>query len=84
MPGNVSEGPVVAEDELHHYARRARREAGLAQEEAAKELGVGQPSISRAERTPERSYTNLRLRMILTFGSRYRGTEGPLFRLLEK
>lgn len=74
----MEHGHVVPELELAGLARQARTEAGVTQEEAARQLGVAQASISHAENSPERYLTALRIAMISKFGGGYEAV-GPFF-----
>ena len=70
-----------SESELATLAREFREKAGRTKIEAAKELGVGRPSVQLADENPEQSLTALRIRMIDRY-SPYK-IVGPLY-LLEK
>lgn len=72
---------MYRERELAALAKTFRSKAGITKEQAAKELGVGRPSVQLAEGTPEQSLTKLRIRIIEKY-SEYR-VVGPVF-LLEK
>jgi hypothetical protein len=71
----------VREPELADLAKTFRSKAGKTKEEAAKELGVGRPSVQLAEGTPGQSLTRLRIRMIERY-SPFR-VSGPVY-ILEK
>lgn len=72
---------IYRESELAALAKEFRSAAGKTKEAAARELGVGRPSVQLAEGTPEQSLTRLRIRLIEQY-SEYR-VIGPVF-LLEK
>ena len=72
---------IVEEMALAALAKRHRLAAGRTRAEAARDMGIKQPSIFHAEESPEQSFTKLRCRMIEAY-SPYKVT-GPVF-LLEK
>ena len=72
----------VQESELAHLAKTFRAKAGKTKEEAAKELGVGRPSVQLAEGTPGQSLTKLRIRIIEKY-SPYK-VVGPVYLLENK
>ncbi|MBM3836016.1 MAG: helix-turn-helix domain-containing protein [Verrucomicrobia bacterium] len=55
---------ILSEAQLATLAKRYREAAGKTRAEAAREMGVKQPSIFHAEETPEQSLIKLRMRMI--------------------
>jgi hypothetical protein len=70
-----------AESELGELAKRFRSQSGRTKDEAARELGVGRPSVQLAEENPEQSLAKLRIRLIEKY-SPYK-VVGPVY-LLEK
>jgi DNA-binding XRE family transcriptional regulator len=72
----------VAESELAKIAKEARENAGKTRAEAARDMGIKQPSIFHAEESPEQSFTKLRCRMIEAY-SDFK-VSGPLFKLEPK
>jgi DNA-binding XRE family transcriptional regulator len=79
---NMSVKKTVTESELATLAKQFREKAGRTKMEAARELGVGRPSVQLAEENPEQSLTSLRIRLIEKY-SPYR-VVGPLYRLEKK
>lgn len=55
---------LIPTSEMYRYAQKARKAAGLTQEEAAERLSVTQPNISRAESDRTGRYVKLQARMI--------------------
>jgi len=72
---------LVTEKELAALAKRFRLAAGKSKAAAARELGVAPPTLFFAEERPEKSLTNLRIRMIERY-SKYR-VRGPVYLLKE-
>jgi DNA-binding XRE family transcriptional regulator len=68
--------------DLAPLARRFRERAGKTRAEAAREMGVSQTSIFKAEESPARGLAKLRVRMIETY-SKFK-VVGPVFLLREK
>lgn len=60
----MSKQRLVEEGDLALLAKEFRLKAGRTKIQAAKELGVGRPSIQLAEENPEQSLFKLRKRMI--------------------
>ena len=77
----MRERTFVEEKALAALAKQHRLAAGRTRAEAARDMGIKQPSIFHAEESPEQSFTKLRCRLIEAY-SRYKVT-GPVF-LLEK
>jgi len=73
---------LVAERELAALAKSFREKAGKSKAEAARELGVSQPSLFGAEEEPDESLTRLRVRLIEAY-SPYR-VSGPVFVLTRR
>ena len=72
----------VEESELAGIAKKFRIAAGRSRADAAREMGIKQPSIFHAEESPDKSFTKLRCRMIETYSKVH--VTGPLFRLKRK
>jgi hypothetical protein len=72
----------LEEKELAALAKKLRIAAGKTAAQAARDMGIKQPSIYHAEESPHKSFTKLRRRMIETY-SGLRVT-GPFFRVEEK
>ncbi len=70
------------EAELTALAKKCREAAGKTKAEAAREMGVKEPSLYHAEESPEKSFTKLRSRMIEAYSGLK--VSGPYFRLEEK
>ena len=75
-PHHVEEGQLAA------LAKKYREAAGRSRAEAAREMGIKQPSIHHAEESPEKSFTKLRCRMIEAYSGLK--VSGPFFRIEEK
>ena len=60
----MKDGQAVSTDELCSLAREAWEGTGKTQTEAAKELGVQQPTFAQAINEPKRSLTQLRILII--------------------
>jgi DNA-binding XRE family transcriptional regulator len=78
----VKTGEVINEAQLAALAKQFREAAGKTRAEAARDMGVKQPSIFHAEESPEQSFLKLRRRMIEKY-SPYK-VEGPGFWLEKK
>ena len=74
----MEHGHIITERQLARLAKQAREFAGISQTEAARRLGVAQPTIAQAENAPGRKLTELRRRMISEFGLGYE-TAGPYY-----
>ena len=72
----------VCESELAALAKKARTAAGKTRAEAARDMGIRQPSIFHAEESPEQSFTKLRARMIETYSKAK--VSGPFFKIESK
>jgi DNA-binding XRE family transcriptional regulator len=72
----------LTEADLAALAKKARKQAGKKRAQAAREMGVSQPSIFHAEESPEMSLTKLRSKMIVAY-SPFK-VVGPVFHLQEK
>jgi DNA-binding XRE family transcriptional regulator len=72
----------VAEQELATLAKKYRQEAGKTRAQAARDMGIRQPSIFHAEESPEQSFTKLRCRMIEAYSNSK--VSGPFFRIDDK
>jgi hypothetical protein len=69
----------VAETELAAVAKKLRIASGKSRADAARDMGIKQPSIHHAEESPEQSFTKLRCRMIETYSKLT--VSGPYFRI---
>jgi DNA-binding XRE family transcriptional regulator len=72
----------LTEKDLAALAKRLRKAAGVKRAQAARDMGVSQPSIFNAEESPEQSFSKLRSRMIEKYSSFK--VIGPVFYLEEK
>ncbi len=72
----------ATEQELAALAKKFRIAAGKSRADAARDMGVKQPSIFHAEESPEQSFTKLRCRMIEAYANLK--VSGPIFRLEPK
>jgi hypothetical protein len=72
----------VSESELAALAKRFRQTTGKTKADAAREMGVKEPSILYAEENPEKSLTKLRCRMIKTYSDLK--ISGPYYKLEKK
>jgi DNA-binding XRE family transcriptional regulator len=75
----MKSGRFVEETELAALAKRFRQAAGKTKADAAREMGVKEPSLYCAEEKPEKSFTKLRCRMIETYSKLK--VSGPFFRI---
>ena len=73
---------IIEESELASLAQNFRENAGKTRTQAARELGVAQPTLFQAEEEPKRSLNKLRKQII----ERYSEFEvvGPVFLLRRK
>ena len=78
----MSKELIVSEKALARLAKVVRIKAGKRKAEIALAMGVSRPTIYHAEESPERSLTQLRIRIIEAY-SDVRAV-GPLFRLEKK
>jgi len=78
MEDILQHGHLLTKGELAAAAREARISSELSQTEAARQLGVSQPTIAQAETAPKRELSALRVKMIERFGG---GVEvaGPFY-----
>lgn len=72
----------VEEAELAALAKKARKDAKKKRAQAARDMGIKQPSIFHAEESPDLPFTKLRRKMIETY-SNWKIT-GPFFRVEKK
>lgn len=72
----------VEAQELVALTKKYRQEAGKTRAQAARDMGIRQPSIFHAEESPEQSFTKLRCRMIEAYSNLK--VSGPFFRIDEK
>jgi len=72
---------VLREKDLIALAKKYRRQAGVRRAQAARDMGVSQPTIFHAEQSPKQALTKLRMRMIAAY-SPWK-VVGPVF-LLER
>ena len=72
----------VEESALAALAKKYREASGKTRAQAAREMGIKQPSIFHAEESPEHSFTKLRRRMIEAFSNVK--VSGPFYRLDEE
>ena len=70
------------EQQLAALAKKFRLAAGITRAQAARDMGVKQPSIHHAEESPALPYTKLRRRMIETYSDRE--IIGPIFLVRKK
>lgn len=70
------------EQELAALAKKSRQAAGITRAQAARDMGVKQPSIFHAEESPVLPYTKLRRRMIETYSDCE--IVGPVFLVRKK
>jgi hypothetical protein len=71
----------VRESDLAALAKKVRIEAGKSRAQAARDLGITNPSLFNAEEVPEKSLTKLRCRIIEAYSSKK--VVGPFYRLVE-
>ena len=72
----------VTEEELTGLAKQFRSAAEKTRAQAARDMGIKQPSIFHAEESPVQPFVKLRRRMIEAY-SPYK-VEGPFYRLVKK
>jgi len=72
----------VSEPDLAIFAKRFRIQAEKTRAQAAREMGVSQTSIFRAEQVPEQSLLKLRVKMIEMYSPYL--VRGPMFVLKKK
>ena len=72
----------VSERDLASLAKKARTAAGKTRADAARDMGIKQPSIFHAEESPEQSFTKLRRRMIEAYSTAK--VSGPFFKIESK
>lgn len=75
----VSSKRIVTEEDLARIAKASRKGAGVSRAQAARDMGVAQVSIFRAEENPTESLLKLRIRLIEKY-SPFK-VEGPMFLL---
>lgn len=63
----MKDADSLHEEELAPLAKKLRLAAGITRAQAARDMGVKQPSIFHAEESPALPYTKLRRRMIETY-----------------
>jgi len=73
---------ALTEHELAALAKKHRLGAGITRAQAAREMGVKQPSIFHAEESPTLPYTKLRRRMIEAYSECE--IVGPVFLVRKK
>lgn len=78
----MAETRYVTESQLADLAKQFRCAADKTRAEAARDMGIKQPSIFHAEESPEKTFVKLRRRMIEAY-STYK-VEGPFYRLVGK
>lgn len=78
----MAESRYVTEAQLAELAKQFRSAADKTRAEAARDMGIKQPSIFHAEESPEKTFVKLRRRMIEAYSS-YK-VEGPFYRLVSK
>lgn len=78
----MSRKASMNENDLAVVAKNFRRQAGKTRAQAARDMGVAQPSIFNAEESPDQSLVKLRMRMIEAY-SKFKVT-GPVYFLEEK
>lgn len=78
----MAESRYVTEAQLAELAKQFRSAADKTRAEAARDMGIKQPSIFHAEESPEKTFVKLRRRMIEAY-STYK-VEGPFYRLVSK
>jgi hypothetical protein len=69
----------VKEADLAKLAKKHRLAAGKTRAQAARELGVSNPSLFAAEEEPNKSFTKLRCKAIETYSTAK--VTGPYYRL---
>jgi DNA-binding XRE family transcriptional regulator len=70
---------LVSQKELATLAKKFRMAAGKTRAQAAREMGVRQPSVFHAEESPNRGYWSLRIKMIETYSDFT--VDGPFYQL---
>lgn len=78
----MAEPRYVTEEKLAELAKQFRRAADKSRAEAARDMGIKQPSIFHAEESPEKTFIKLRRRMIEAYSDHK--VEGPFYRLVKK
>lgn len=78
----MKDADALHEQELAALAKKFRLAAGITRAQAARDMGVKQPSIFHAEESPMLPYTKLRRRMIETYSDRE--IIGPVFIVRKK
>jgi hypothetical protein len=63
----MKDADSLHEEELALLAKKFRLAAGITRAQAARDMGVKQPSIFHAEESPALPYTKLRRRMIESY-----------------
>jgi len=76
------EDELVEEQKLAKLAKKLRIAAGKTRAQAARDMGIRQPSIFHAEESPEQSFTKLRCRMIEAYSDMK--VSGPYFRITKR
>jgi DNA-binding XRE family transcriptional regulator len=72
----------IAETELAALTKKVRMASGKTRAEAARDMGIKQPSVFHAEESPHLPYTKLRRKMIEAYSSLK--ISGPFFRVDEQ
>ncbi len=72
----------VQEKQLAALAKKLRIAAGKTAAQAARDMGIKQPSIHHAEESPDKSFTKLRCRMIEAYSTLK--VSGPYFLVEDK
>jgi hypothetical protein len=73
---------LVEEAKLAALAKKLRIAAGKTRAQAARDMGIKQPSIFHAEESPKLPFTKLRRRMIETYSDMK--VSGPCFRISKR